>query len=403
MSRVPRHSLDDRLTRALAPLADSAPMPPRLLDVPDASVRGGRGTWAADHPVLAVAGVAAAAVVVVLLGLLGPLLQAPRVGDEGRDVSLPMERLDLAPLTIANPAIAGVPAEAATGDVVQVARGRAALLAFRLVAYRSAEGNCLWFEWAGQSSSGCASLPEQDPMGDGVIGMTLYELNPATDGYIYGLVAPDARRLEVRARDGSRAEARLLDLAPAGIAAQAYLVFLPVGFEAARIDVGAADGTRLTELDLEPWLRGVPPARARPLVPEPSVMVVLRNHTDGRPIFRMTFGEGGDAGEALSPTDACDVNVMEVPLREGLDWSVEVDGEVVVDSTTPLPAAEPDTVIEIIVELRPDERPTVSATSVRQIEDSTLGPGAGRSELPGRSERWWELGQGLDCEWVPGP
>lgn len=407
MTRLTTTQLEDRLLDSLAPIADAAPMPPRVLEVPDGWVRGGRAAWASRHPVLTAVGVAAAAVlaVAVLVGLFGPFLQAPRVGDDGADASLPMERINLAPVLIGNPAVAGVPeAEAATGDVVQVARGRVANVAFRLVAYRSGGGNCLWFEHAGQASSGCAPVPDRDPMSDGVLGMGMFRLDPTVESHLVGLVAYDAARVQVRAMDDRRAEAQLIDLEPAGIAAQAYVVFLPIGFEADRIEVAARDGTRLTELRLdEQWRMGVPPDRARPLVPEPSVVVVLRNHTDARPILRMTTQHAGAAGEGWTPVDSCEVTSMEAPIRPGLDWSVDVDGQVVIDSTAPLPTAEPHTIVEVIIELRPGEAPTVSSTSVRSIEASTIGPDAGRPELPGRSERWWELGAGLDCEWEPGP
>lgn len=407
MTRLTTAQMEDRLVDALATIADEAPMPAGMLEVPDGWVRRGPFAWANRHPGVTAFGVVAAAVlsVAVVLGLVGSFLQAPRVGDDGADASVPMEQLDLTPQPIENPSVAGVPdAEGAIGDVVQLARGRAANVTFRLVAYRSGAGNCLWFEHAGQAASGCAPIPEQDPASDGVVGMTLYRLDPASDGHLVGLVAGDAARVQVRSADGRRAEARIIDLEPAGIAAQAYLVFLPIGFEAEHLEVASSDGTRLTELQLdEAWRHGATPERVRPLVPEGQVVVVLRNHSDARPIFRMTTHDEGSAGESWSPIDPCDVGSMSAPIRRGLEWSVDVDGRVVVDSTARLPAAEPNTVVEVIVDLRSGVEPSVSSTTVRSVEDSTVGPDAGRLEMPGRSERWWQLGQSLECEWEPGP
>ena len=406
MKRVVHSTLEDRLTRSLRPIGNVAPMPPRVLDVPDRWVRFDRGGWVAANPVAATIGVMAAAIVaaLVVLTLAGPVLDASRVGHPGADAALPIERLDLSPQVLRDPAIAGVQADGALGDVVELARGRAANASFRLVAYRSGDGNCLWFSWLGSSGGGCGPLPEHDRLGDGVVSATLsYQLDPSTEGYLNGVVRADAERMWAVATDGRRAEATLVDLEPAGIAARSFLVFLPVDFEVDRVVVESGRGDRISEVSVTAMRSGVPIDLDRVGAAEASVIVVVRNHTDRDPILRMETRTATGEGAASSPVGRCDVATTEAPLREGLEWSASLDDTVVLDSSATLPHIEHGWVVEVVVDLRDGQPPAVGSPEVRSIEDSTIGPATDRGEVTGWSERMWELIDSLECAWEPSP
>lgn len=130
---------------------------------------------------------------------------------------------------------------------------------------------------------------------------------------------------------------------------------------------------------------------------QPMTYVVVRNHTDSPVDGRVTIVEPQGSGSTSGPTPACDVGAFGHGMVEGQEWSATVGGVLVVDSGRPLPDVQPGEVLEIVIDVFPNEESVIGDVSVRDLADSVGGEPAGHSERPGWSERLWELAEGLRC------
>jgi hypothetical protein len=408
MTRRSSADFDAALCDALRPMAAAAPLPADLLDVPDRWVRRDRrgsepARESAGPRPLAVALVIGCAVVVVLLAtsILGGMLQAPRVGDPDDEVSLPLRALDLDPTVIRNPSLIGMNPIDATGPVIQLAHGNAAESQFRLVAYRSAQGYCLGFAWQGGSGDGCGALPQDDAAGGAAFGFTLAHLDPAVPGYLAGMVAPDAVAVRAESARGGHAVALMFDLDEAGIDARAFLVFLPVGFDADSVVAYGADGGQVGRFIVD---EGAPPGAGDPGVDpsrEPRMYAILRNHTE-QPIDLAVEDRTADSeGSTSGPIPACDVDAAGIGIFEGKTWWVEVDGREIFHSDQGLPSVRSGEVLELVIDVREGREPMITEFVVLPVERSAGGEPAGRGPRIGWTERLWSLAADLECEFDP--
>ncbi len=409
MTRLSSADFDATLGDALRPMAVEAPVPAGLLGVPDRWVRGERGAaepgdgTARPRP-LAVDAVIAAAVVVALIGaaIMGSLIHAPRFGDPEEEVSLPLRALDLDPAVIRTPALIGMHTTDATGPVVQVARGSGAGSQFRLAAYRSAQGYCLWFAWQDGTSDGCGALPQDDAVGGPIFGLIQAGHKPAAPGYLAGFAAPDVVAIRAESARGGRAEALVLDLDEAGIDAKTFLVFLPTGFAADSVVALDADGDEMGRFFFGSG--AAPPGGGDPgegPSREPRVYAILRNHTGEAAELRVEERTGGGEGYSAGQIPACDVGASGIGLFNGKTWWVEVDGVEVFHSDQGVPAVGSGEVLEAVIDLSEGREPTITEFVVLPVEASAGGGAAGRGPRIGWSERLWSLADDLECEFDP--
>ncbi len=408
MTRRSSADFDTALGDALRPMAAAAPLPAGLLEVSDRWVRrdrrGSEPGRESDGPrPLAVAVVIGSAVVVALLAtaILGGILQAPRVGDPDEVVSLPLRALDLEPTVIRTPSLIGMTANDATGPVVQLAHGNAAGSQFRLVAYRSAQGYCVGFAWRGGSAEGCGALPEDDAVGGAAFGLALSRLEPGVPGYLAGLVASDAAAVHAESARGGHAEALVFGLDEADIDARAFLVFLPVGFDADSVVALDAQGAQVGRLFVDP---GAPPGAGDPAVDpsrEPRMYAILRNHTE-QPIDLAVKERTADSeGSTSGPIPACDVGASGIGIFDGKTWWVEVDGREIFHSDQGLPVVGSGEVLELVIDVRDGREPMITEFVVLPVEASAGGEPAGRGPRIGWTERLWSLAADLECEFDP--
>jgi len=115
----------------------------------------------------------------------------------------------------------------ATGPIIEVARGEVDSDAFSFVVHRSAAGACTFLNRESSGSGGCGPLP-----GDGLREFGPFGIMTTTGGSdlpaeVTGLVSGDVASVRVEMEDGTSAQARLVDLAPAEMDAQAFIAFLP--------------------------------------------------------------------------------------------------------------------------------------------------------------------------------
>lgn len=395
MTRLTDAALETRLRAALGPIAREAPLPTDALRVPRSWIRGEPGLGRAGRMVL----VAAAAVVVTLavLALLGQL-EPPRVGDDG-DAALPVEWIDTEPTVLSVPEMVGIQA-GPSAEVVQLAVGRADGQLFRLAAWGGSDGTCLWFSWSGSSGSGCGPLPQDSPIAGGALGQVSGNWGGETAGHLDGLAAPRAAAVHVEAVDGRRATARLFKLSTARIDAHAFVVFLPAGFTAREVVATDADGTPIGSLDL-----GEPPNRAAPSGQgtEPRLLAVLRNHTDAEAELEMEDAGEQSGGSSVGVTMPCDIGALGVPLYPGRTWWIGVDGRVLLTSDDVEAQPGSGEAYEVVIDLRPGAAPAVAETGLRSLEESPEGPPSERDPMPWWSDRMWELADGLECAFEPGP
>lgn len=395
MTRLTDAALETRLRAALGSIAREAPLPADTLQVPRSWIQGEPGMGRAGRVVL----VAAAAVVVTLavLALLSQL-EPPRIGDDG-DAALPVEWIDTEPTVLAVPEIVGIEA-GPNAEVVQLAVGRAGGQAFRLAAWGGSDGSCLWFSWAGSSGSGCGPLPQDTPSAGGALGLYGGKWGGETAGHLVGLAAPGAAAVHAEAVDGRRATARLFELAAARIDAQAFVVFLPAGFTAREVVATDAGGAPIGSLDLA-GLPEAPPPDQRGT--EPRLVAVLRNHTDAEAELEMEDAGDQSGGSSVAVTMPCDIGALGVPLYRGRTWSIGVDGHVLLTSDDVDAQPGSGEAYEVVIDLRPGEPLEVAEMSLRPLVESAEGPPSGRDPMPWWSDRMWELADGLECAFEPGP
>lgn len=269
MTRITRSALDTRLADALGPIAAGAPLPTNTLAIPRSWVRSSARSKAGRVAVASFVVATAAAVTMVGIGWLERAGDV-RIGGPSEDIALPFERLFTDPLVMGTPAVAGVDVDDAVGPVVGIARGRVDGSAFRMVAYRGTEGNCIWFEWGPSGSQACGQVPNHRPPLERTFELTMTSApNDSHPGSVMGLVSPVATRVWVEDVNGQRASARVFDLAPADIEAHAYLVFLPAALEMRWLVAVDPRGVMVGRLDIssppsEPETDGPLPT------PEPS-------------------------------------------------------------------------------------------------------------------------------------
>ena len=106
---------------------------------------------------------------------------------------------------------------------------------------------------------------------------------------------------------------------------------------------------------------------------EPYAYAAIRNHTDSEVTIREDDRGREEAGSASSPTPPCDVGVVGWPLREGVTWWVTVDGTLILDSKMDLPEVGVGDVLEILIDVREGEAPSLTAVSVRPAEAARAG------------------------------
>ncbi len=395
MTRLTDAALETRLRAALGPIAREAPLPADTVRVPRSWIRGEPGTVRAGRAML----VAATAVVVTMavLALLGQL-EPPRVGDDG-DAALPVEWIDTEPTMLAVPAIVGIQAGPSV-EVVQLAVGRANGQAFRLAAGDGSDGTCLWVSWVGPAEGGCGPLPQDSPVAGGALGLSSGRWGGETAGHLVGLAAPGVAAVHAEAVDGRRATARLFELSAARIDAKAFVVFLPAGFRAREVVATDADGAPIGSLDLEGPPEAPPPDQR---VTEPRLLAVLRNHTDAEAELEMEDAGEQSGGSSVSVTMPCDLGASGAALYPGRTWSIGVDGQVLLTSDDVDAQPGSGEAYEVVIDLRPGEAPEVVETGLRPLVESAEGPPSGRDPRTWWSDRMWELADGLECDFDPGP
>ena len=408
MTRLSSADFDAAVADALRPMAVEAPLPADLLDVPDRWVRRNRsGSEPDDGPArprpFAVAMVIGSAVAVALLAtaLLSGVFQAPRVGEPDEVVSLPLRAVDLDPTLIRTPSLIGMQSADASGPVIQLAHGNAAGSPFRLIAYRSPGGYCLWFSWQGGSGEGCGALPQDDAVGGPGFGLTLFQLTPGVPGYIAGFVAPDVMAVRAESARGGHADAFVLDLGEAGIDARAFLVFLPTGFDADSVVASDAGGEQVGRFIVGP---GAPPDAGVPgdgPSREPRMYAILRNHTEQAAELRVEDRTADGEGSSWGPVPACDVGASGIGLFDGMTWWVEVGGVEVFHSDQGVPAVGSGEILEIVVDLREGREPMITEFVILPVEASAAGEAAGRPPRIGWSDRLWTLADDLECDFDP--
>ncbi len=249
MTRISRASLDAMLTDALRPVASAAAMPEAMLRVPDRWVRDPSTRSPSLRSTLGV--MAAATLVTVALIVVGGAFgeRSPSVGpDEVADVGVPIESLDLDPLSSQEPAT-GV---TAVGPVVEVARGYADGRAFRFTVYRTEppEGACIELEWASAFGGVCGSMPGEGPTGGAFGGGATGNSSTGLAHEVFGLVAPNVAEVWIETDADERTRAQLVPLAPAEIDATLFIAFLPSGTEASAWVALDAAGTEIGRFEL---------------------------------------------------------------------------------------------------------------------------------------------------------
>jgi hypothetical protein len=271
MSRMSTSALERRLTDALRGDADRAPMPERLLQVPDAWVRP-RQVISGQLAAAGVVALAAAIMVAVLVGIgvLGQGNQSVGTDDVAADAGVQIEALDVAPRPGEFPELGGAPA---IGPIVEVARGRVAGTAFRFTAYHADSSIptergivCSVFHWLPDEDVGCGAMPGEPGTIGEVFGMGAHT-HPygslAVHGY-YGLVALEVAEVWIETEAGTRARARLVPLDGADIDAQLFMAFLPGGLDSSAWVALDAAGTEIGRIPTPPGPSDDPGANPQP-------------------------------------------------------------------------------------------------------------------------------------------
>ena len=217
--------LDIALAEQLRPLAESAPMPPDVLTVPDDWVRGTRALPIVTRFVAFGAVTAGAAAVTMLaLSFLG-LLRSVDVG------SLPP------PTATATATASGVAVNQEQVSTTVMPGGRGLRVegsvdgrSFDIRATADEEGLCLHVAIVVDQGTACGALPGEG-LGGEAFGLAMTELGAPQVHAVAGVVATGTSSVVVETQ-GGMAEASLVDLAPAGFDAKLFYVFLPPGVDA---------------------------------------------------------------------------------------------------------------------------------------------------------------------------
>lgn len=117
--------------------------------------------------------------------------------------------------------------EQATGPIIEVARGEVDGDAFSFVVHRSAAGACTFLNRESSGNGSCGPLPGEGLPEFGPFGMMATTGGPDVPAEVIGLVSGHVASVRVEMEDGTSAQARLVDLAPAEMDAQAFIAFLP--------------------------------------------------------------------------------------------------------------------------------------------------------------------------------
>jgi hypothetical protein len=224
-----RTALDRLLAETLRADAAEAPMPEALLRVPNRWVRA--RAQGAPLRVVAAAGVMAAAVLATL-AIVGILRSA---GPSGIDVGGPPDAGPI--LTQLDPEPSVVDARdpewpAATGPIVEIARGVADDRPFTITAFRTGPRPevCIEFRWPFEVSFGCGGRPEATT--SGVIGTGYASTGSAGEHATFGVVSSEVAEVIVEASSGVEFATQLVDLSSADMDGSLFIAFLPGGTDA---------------------------------------------------------------------------------------------------------------------------------------------------------------------------
>jgi hypothetical protein len=202
--------------------------------------------------------VAVAAVVVgAVLTIAWPT--PPEVGapDVGSDVALPIAELDLQ----RRPGVIDAEIPASAGPAIQVASGRVRGSAFSLTVYRDAErpgGLCWWIAHGAGGDGGCGPIPGEGLPEFGPFGGIGESPHPMSTVRFDGMVAPEVARVWVVTDEG-RADAVVIPDVLEGVAASAFVVFLPSETHATSLVAADGSGRIMHEVPILPVLQDAPP------------------------------------------------------------------------------------------------------------------------------------------------
>ena len=124
----------------------------------------------------------------------------------------------------------------------------------------------------------------------------------------------------------------------------------------------------------------------------PSIEIFVRNHTDAAVDYVVTTREPDANGSMSGPVAACDAGGALFSEVDDQTWRATVDGASVIDSDDPLPEVGPGEVLEIFIEVRPNQEPEIGDMTVRA---------EGNADRQRSEGEWQAVLDGLECEKPP--